>query len=141
MLPLAVLALAAPAVAADFQTGGYKGKTKQKKTIRFKADMAAGEIKGLKFGERGKCNNGDKSKGTQGPLSTDVDDSGKFHIDATSPSGSTRLVLNGTISGSKAHGKFTVKSRFDSSGAPNPNGSVKCSTGKVKWSAKLNTSG
>ena len=132
----ALLVLAAPALAATFTPGKYGGKTKQGKKISFKANAETNEITSLKFKERGKCNNGDRSRGAQGPLSTDIADSGKFHITGTSTSGATKLTFNGKISGSKAHGSFTVKSRFNSAGNPDPNGSVKCTTGKVKWSAK-----
>ena len=46
-------------------------------------------------------------------------------------------LANGTIAGSKAHGSFKVTSRFTKNGAPSKDGSVHCTTGKVKWSAKL----
>ena len=131
-----LLAIAAPALAANFTSGGYGGKTKQGKRISFKASLDNGELTKMKFSERGTCNNGDKSKGTQGPLSAAVNDSGKFHISGTSSSGGTKLTLNGKISGSKAHGSFTIRSRFNSAGKADPNGSVKCTTGKVKWNAK-----
>ncbi|HEX8074523.1 MAG TPA: hypothetical protein VF545_06035 [Thermoleophilaceae bacterium] len=131
-----LLVFAAPALAATFNGGKYGGKTKQGKKISFKADAQTSEIRSLRFSERGKCNNGDQSRGSQGPLSADVSDTGKFHITGTSTSGATKLTFNGTITGNKAHGSFTVKSRFNSAGKADPNGSVKCSTGKVKWSAK-----
>jgi hypothetical protein len=132
----ALLALAAPALAANFKSGSYGGKTKQGKRISFKASLDNAEITKMKFSERGTCNNGDKSKGTQGPLTATVNDNGKFHIKGTSTSGATKLSLNGTISGGKAHGSFTIKSTFNSAGKADPNGSVKCTTGKVKWHAK-----
>src|SRR5207249_464802 len=42
----------------------------------------------------------------------------------------------GEISGNKAHGQFVLKSRFNShTNKADKNGSIKCSTGKVTWSA------
>ena len=133
----ALLAFAAPALASSFTSGGYGGKTKQGKRITFKADSSTLEVSNIKFSETGTCKNGDKSKGKQGPLSSTVSStSGKFHISGTSTSGATKLTLNGTISGTKAHGSFTIRSRFNKSGKADPKGSVKCTTGKVKWNAK-----
>ena len=71
-------------------------------------------------------------------LHTTVDSNGKFVVDAVSKSGATRLHLTGTIAGHKAHGQFVLKSRFNShTNRPDKNGSIKCSTGKVTWSAAL----
>ncbi|MEA2397914.1 MAG: hypothetical protein QOK25_1470 [Thermoleophilaceae bacterium] len=133
----AMLVLAAPAAAATFSSGSYGGKTAQGKRISFKANFANTDVTKLKFSETGKCNNGDKSKGNQGPLNATVSSKGKFHITGKSPSGATKLSLNGVISGTKAHGSFTLVTRFTKAGKASASGSVKCATGKVKWSAKL----
>jgi hypothetical protein len=136
----ALLAVAAPAVAASFTTGHYAGKTKQKKKISLDADSANSQINNLKFAEKGKCSDGGTSKGHQGPFNAvTVNPDGTFSVKGQSATGATKLKLNGTISGTKAHGKFKVTSRFTKNGTPNPDGSIKCSTGKVKWSVKLKT--
>ena len=139
------LALAAPAIAASFQTGKYVGKTEQvnKRTgkhrkISFHADSTAAQITNLKFVETGKCSDGGRSSGTQKGLHADVDDAGDFRIDAKSTSGATKLKLRGHIAGSKASGTFSVKSRFNANtNEPDPDGSIRCSTGTVEWTAKL----
>ena len=145
-VPLAVaLALPAPvAFGASFSSGSYKGKTAQRngkhkrRTISFRADGESGEIFGIKFVETGRCSDGTTTIGKQKDLSATVGADGKFSINATSPGGGTRLSLTGTIAGTKASGRFTVKSRFKKRGTkPNKHGKIKCSTGKVKWSAKL----
>jgi hypothetical protein len=134
----AMLVLAAPAAAATtFTSGTYGGNTAQGKRISFKANFANTDITKLKFSESGKCDNGDKSKGNQGPLTATVGSKGKFHISGKSPSGATKLSLNGVISGNKAHGSFTLVTRFTKSGKASAKGTIKCATGKVKWSAKL----
>lgn len=140
-----VLALAAPAIAASFTTGKYSGKTEQvnkstgkHRKISFHADSTAAQITNLKFVETGKCNDGGRSSGTQKGLHADVDDNGDFRIDAKSTSGATTLKLRGHIAGSKATGTFSVKSRFNKdTNEPDPDGGIKCSTGTVDWSAKL----
>jgi hypothetical protein len=138
------LVFAAPALAATFTTGKYKGKTEQTKSngqhrkISFHADSAASQITNLKFFETGKCSDGGTSSGDQKGLHADVDTAGKFAIDAQSPKGATKVKVRGTISGTKASGTFWVKSRFNKdTNKADPHGSIKCSSGTVSWSAKL----
>jgi hypothetical protein len=143
ILTVLVLALAGPAYAlTSFTTGKYAGKTAQTKSngkhrkISFHADFDASQVTNLKFVETGKCNDGGHSSGSQKGLHADVDANGNFKIVAKSSSGATKLKLNGSLSGTKASGTFSIKSRFNKSNNPDPNGSIKCSTGTVKWSAK-----
>ena len=127
-----VLALAAPAIAASFSTGKYRGTTSQinkgtgkHRKISFHADSTAAQITNLKFVETGKCNDGGRSSGTQKGLHADVDADGDFAIDAKSTSGATKLKLRGHISGHKASGTFSVKSRCNKdSNQPDPDGSI-----------------
>jgi hypothetical protein len=147
LLSAVALAAAAPAVASTFTTGKYAGTTSQvngkgkHRKITFDADSTAGQISHITFFETGKCNDGGHSHAWQGKgankLFADVDGNGHFSLFAKSRSGATKLTLSGTIAGSKASGKFTVKSRFNKdTNQTDPNGSVRCSTGTVKWSAK-----
>ena len=140
-----VLAFAAPAVAAAFTTGNYKGKTaqtyrkhhhKKHRKISVHADSTAGQVSNLKFFTQGKCSDGGRSSGKQGPFTTNVDQNGHFSVRGTSPSGATHLKLNGTLSGNKANGTVKVVSHFNKNNQPDPNGKIRCSSGKVKWSAK-----
>lgn len=135
---VACLLLAAPALGASFSTGNYAGKTKQKRKISFHADFSTGELTAIKFVETGRCRDGTTTKGKQRDLVASVDANGNFKIAAKSDSGGTRLTLKGKIAGQKAKGYFVVKSRYRKNDTkPSPNGKIKCSTGKVKWSAKL----
>jgi hypothetical protein len=142
------LAVAAPALASTFTTGKYEGKTSQKnkntgkfRKISFHADSTAGQISNIKFVSTGTCNDGSRSQGSQGKngntLFADVDGNGHFSLTAPSKSGATKLKMSGTISGNQASGTFTVKSRFNkNTGNADPDGSIKCTTGTVHWSAK-----
>jgi hypothetical protein len=143
-----VLAVAAPAVASTFQTGKYTGTTgqKNKRTHKFRkislhADSTAGQLSNIKFVSTGECDDGSHSEGSQGTggnkLFADVDGNGDFSLTAKSPSGGTKLTMSGNIAGDKASGTFTVKSRFNKAGKSDPHGSIKCTSGLVKWSAKL----
>ena len=136
------LAAAVPAIAATFTTGKYKGTTGQKnprhqfRKITFHADSTASEITNLKFVNTGTCSDGGASSGDQGPINMIVAADGSFKFDGSSASGATKLHLVGTIAGTKASGSFKVTSRFKKDGTPSPTGSVRCSSGTVKWSAK-----
>lgn len=147
-LALAGLALAAPAVAATFTTGDYKGKTsqvnrntKKHRKISLHADATTNQVTDIKFVETGTCNDGSRTEGSQGTggnnLYADVDSNGHFSLVAKSTTGATKLTMSGDLSGDQASGTFTVKSRFNGSGNPDPHGGVRCTSGTVTWSAKL----
>ena len=149
LVVVAALTLAAPAAAAAaFTTGDYVGTTGQvnkntgkHRKISMHADSAAGQVSNIKFVTTGKCNDGSHSSGSQGTngnhLFADIDDSGHFSLVAFSSTRATKLTMSGAFSGNKASGTFKITSRFNQSGQPNPNGSIKCTSGTVKWSAKL----
>jgi hypothetical protein len=138
------LALAAPAIAATFSTGNWKGTTAQVKgpkghrthrKISFKADSAAQEITKLNVDAQGKCSDKGVSIDKQSGLFADVNADGTFKIEGSGPKGGTKFKLTGKISGKKASGTFVIKSRYNSKNQPDKNGSIKCSTGTVNWSA------
>jgi hypothetical protein len=121
-------ALAMPAVAATPNGGSWSGSTGQGKSISFKVTPGGGKVKKLKFGFRGRCENGATTTGTvsmPGPFN--VND-GKF----LAKSGDT--FVRGTFgSGTKASGRLRQSSTsFD----PVSLRQVTCSSGKVRWSAK-----
>ena len=148
---LVALAAAAPAIAATYESGRYAGTTSQinKQTgkhrkITFNADAVNGEVTKIKFYAKGKCSDDGTSGRLHGTpperLFADVDDTGHFSMVAKSPSGATTIRVSGDLAGNKASGTLSVKSRFNAkTNEPDPNGSVRCSTGKVRWSAKRTT--
>ena len=144
-IPLALmLALAAPAMAGVFSTGKYKGPTSQtnknthkKRKISFHADATNQQITNMKWVSTGTCSDGGTSIGAQGPLVMDVGAAGKFSLTAKSKLKATTLKVQGSIAGTKASGTFWVKTHFNKKGNPDKNGSIVCSTGTVKWSAKF----
>jgi hypothetical protein len=149
LLGLVALAVAAPALASTYTTGTYDGKTSQKNSrthkyrkITLYADSTAGQVSKIKFVHTGKCNDGSRTHATQGKdkahqLIADIDGNGHFELTAKSKSGATKLTMSGTIVGNEASGKFEVKSRFNGQTQElDPKGSIKCTTGKVTWSAK-----
>ena len=145
---LVALAAAAPAVAATFASGRYEGTTAQinKQTgkhrkFTFNADAVNSEVTGIRFYATGKCSDGGKSYGLQGKapnrLFGDVDDTGHFDVKAKSSSGGTTVRVVGDLAGTRGEGFLRVRSRFNSkTNESDPNGSIRCDTGKVHWSAK-----
>ena len=146
IVPALVLALAVPALAVTtYSTGDWKGTTAQKngkgkhRKLTFYADSTTGEVTKLAFMEASKCSDGQTNQPRQQhDLHTTVDLNGNFVIKAKSKSGATALTLKGTISGNAASGTFVLKGRYNShTNRPDKNGSIKCSTGTVKWSASF----
>jgi hypothetical protein len=147
-LVIAALTVAAPAVAATtYESGKYEGHTAQinKRTGKHRrfvlhADAVNSEVSGIKFYATGKCSDGGTSYGLQGKkpnrLFGDVDENGHFDITAHSSSGGTKVRVVGDLAGNKADGWLRVTSRFNSkTNESDPNGSIRCTTGKVHWSA------
>jgi hypothetical protein len=138
-----LLAVAATAIAATtFTSGKYVGTTEQKNSegkhrkIKFKVNASTGMMHSMRFVETGKCNDDGTSIGTQKRLHAEIDANGDFRIDAPSNSGASHIKVRGHVEGSKATGTFSLKSRFNKkSNKPDPDGSIKCSTGTVEWSA------
>lgn len=123
-------ALAFPATAATPQSGSWSGSTKQGKSISFKVTPGGGKVKRIKFGFRGRCENGATLNGTAtmpGPFQVSA---GKF----TARGGGGNLLVKGTFtSATKARGIARSRS---SSFDPISLRTVQCSSGKVRWTAK-----
>lgn len=142
-----VLVLAVPAYAAvTYQSGRYEGKTSQRNSegerrkISFRANYDAGELRNIKFVSHGKCTDGGVSHGTQGGKGSNLyatpNGEGNFKFTVLSTNKATKLTMKGHIAGTKANGEFKVTSRFDSQGNSDPDGSVRCTSGWVKWNVK-----
>jgi hypothetical protein len=121
------------ATATGFATGKYRGKSDQGLKVSFRAGKQ--QVTGFAFKETGTCSNGQKSNGTQGPFTMTIDAKGRFSASGASPSGATRSRIIGKLSGKQASGTFRIDTRFDASGNPDPNGTVRCTSGKVHWTA------
>jgi hypothetical protein len=147
LVAVLVLALTVPALAATttYQSGQYAGKTAQKNSdgnhrkISFRADFDAGELRNIKFVSTGTCTDGGDSHGTQGGkgsrLFANPNSHGDWKFTTYSKDKSTKLTMTGHIAGTKANGTFKVTSHYDKQGNSDPNGSVKCTSGEVKWNA------
>jgi len=144
--------------ATSWKTGRYAGRTDAKFCVKFKngscSKFAKGKIsfrvnsnsvgapanaKGgqVKFQVREKC--ADKSFSNfnvrldgEAALSS----KGKFSSNVTTGGGTGKDKISGKVSGSHASGKLRRFDKEDSKGNEDPNG-VKCDSGVVHWSAKL----
>jgi hypothetical protein len=150
LVAVLVLALAVPAYAAvTYQSGKYVGKTAQRNSdgdrrkISFHANYDAGELTNIKFVSTGTCTDGGDSHGTQGGKGSNLfahpNGDGDFKFTVKSKNKATTLKMRGHIEGKKANGEFKVTSFYDSQGNSDPDGSVKCTSGWVKWNARKQT--
>jgi hypothetical protein len=153
-----LLATTTVALAATWQTGNYAGHTKALYCVKFKNGSCKKFAKGkvsfrvnattigaaanakhgqIKFQVREKC--ADKTFSNwpvringEGP----IDSNGKFSSSVKTAKGTGRDQFKGKVSGSNASGQLRRFDKEDHKGRENKNG-VKCDSGWVKWSAKL----
>ena len=127
---VAALALVASA-SASFQTGTYRGKTSQGLSLEFK--VIGEKVKRLHFSDIALCSSGFGSKGkfanVHGPIVH-----GRFKVTLKGNDGATTMTITGKLQGRKAGGTIVDQTRLDTSGAPDPSGSVTCSA-HLRWAA------
>ena len=121
-------ALVLPAVAATPKGGSWSGSTGQGKSISFKVTPGGGKVKNLRFGFRGRCENGATTTGSMSFGGTYPVSGGRF----TAKGGMS--VVRGTFTTrTKARGTLNWRSRsFD----PVSLRQVECRSGRVSWTAK-----
>jgi hypothetical protein len=119
-----VTAMACGGVAMAAGTPTFKGKTSQKKAIRFK--FAAGRISGLHFTVNLTCSNGDPLTDTESGFQATKVSHGKFSDDQIGKTDEVKL--RGRIKGKKASGKITVSDKISPS--------VTCGPQTVKFTAR-----
>jgi hypothetical protein len=110
------------AIAASAHT--YKGKTSQKKAVKFK--FSHGRISGLSFSINLTCSNGDVLTDTDSQFQATNVRGGKFSDDQLGKTDEVKF--SGRIRGKKASGKITVTDKLNSS--------VSCGPQTVKFSAR-----
>jgi hypothetical protein len=131
-----VVAVAAPS------PGTYSGKIEGAKRISLKVDGKTRLVRIARTGLVVKCPDGSSwlpikiTTTMRVPLPSD----GKFVIKQTQEDieqDGHRFRIAGTVKSTKASGTLKESGTFDSNTQPDPNGSMTCSTGKLRWSAKL----
>jgi hypothetical protein len=121
-------ALVVPATAATPKAGSWSGSTKQGKSISFKVTPGGAKVKGVKFGFKGRCDNGATTTGT-------ANFSGKFNVNGGefTARGGTSVVKGEFTTRRKAKGTLKGRSQFFD---PITYRTVRCTSGKVRWNAK-----
>ena len=122
-------ALVLPATAATPKAGSFSGSTKQDKPIDFRVTPGGGKVKNVKFGFKGRCDNGARTSGT-------TSFAGKFPVNGgefRAVGGSNSFVKGTFTTRKKASGKLKWRgTTFD----PFTYRTVSCSSPKVRWTAK-----
>ena len=139
---VACLACGATIAEAAVKSGTYRGSIKGAGTITIKVDSQKRIVKFVRTKITAKCDDGSEATNPKitttgtAPIKSDGTFVWKADPEDVAASGySWRLA--GTINSPKASGTLKETVRFAPGGEePDPNGSVRCSTGKLKWSAK-----
>jgi hypothetical protein len=135
-----LLALAATSVAVA-APGRFKGKSKQGLAISL-GPLHRDGTRIVRYQAKMSCSDG--TTFTDGVISDQVTISrtGRFSDSWSDSRGAFSTSISGRIVGNKVSGRLRVQERFsdtpDASGftPTDPKGSVRCDSGRVKWSAK-----
>ncbi len=143
VVTIAVLALAGTGVAmAAFKTGKYSGKTNYKGAVSFK--VTSTKLSKLSIQVVFLCTDNDKFQTTLGGFQAQSIVNGNYNATYTGSSGASTYVSKGKITRKKvgkkfvstARGTFTGVRRYNTDDKLDPNGTVKCDTGTVRYSLK-----
>ncbi len=121
--------------------GTYKGSIKGAGSITLKIDSKKRLVKFVRTKITVKCDDGTTATNSKitttgvAPIKSDGTFVWKADAEDVAESGHDWRFA-GTVKSPKASGTLKETVRFDAAGDPDPNGSVRCSTGKLKWSAK-----
>ena len=136
-LTLLAAALLVPATAqAAFLSGTYSGKTANKGPVSFKATQS--KLSLFKIGVVFSCTDGDKFQTTiQGFPAQNivkVRGVGKYNATFTGSTGASRYVHKGSILNRRATGTFTGRRTYNEQDELDPQGTVVCTTGTLRYS-------
>ena len=139
LIPLALAAaLLVPAAAlGDYDPGSYRGETRKEDPISFSVGEKVKNFKWRKV--RLECTDGDALIGTssspKGSTFT-VTDKGKFSFKVFNDVG-VKWTVTGRLEGDTARGTLKTTARFDEDNQAAADGSIKCTSGRMKWKAEL----
>ena len=139
LVPAALAAaLLAPAAAlGDYEPGSYRGETRKEDPVSFSAGEKVKNFKWRKV--RLECTDGDSfnatSRSPQGSTFA-VTEKGRFSFKVVNDVG-VKWTVRGRLEGETASGTLKTTARFDADNNPSADGSVKCTSGRLKWKAEL----
>ena len=142
MAALIAGAVATASVAeAAVTPGTYRGSIKGAGSIVLKVDSKRRLVKFVRTKITVKCSDGTEATNSKitttgvAPIKSDGTFVWKADAEDVEQSGHNWR-LAGTIKSPNGSGTLKETVRFNAAGEPDPNGSVTCSTGKLRWSAK-----
>ncbi|MDQ3935076.1 MAG: hypothetical protein M3340_10670 [Actinomycetota bacterium] len=142
LIILVAIAVAGATVAeAAVTPGTYKGSVKSAGSITLKIDSKKRLVKFVRTNIKVKCDDGTSATNSKitttgvAPIKSDGTFVWKADAEDVAESGHNWR-LGGTVKSPNASGTLKETVRFNAAGEPDPNGSVSCTTGKLRWSAK-----
>ena len=139
-----LLGLVAPATAAAaFTSGSYRGTTAQRTPVVLKASQTT--LSRFRIAVGFECTDGDRftayipGRRTFLPAQNVVSVRGVGRYDAafTGSRGASRYVNRGSILNRRVAGTFTGRRRYNARNDLDPNGTIVCTTGTVRYTARL----
>ena len=134
LLASAAVAQGAP----NIDSGKYKGKTKKGNPITLRVSKSKKLYRFTHNRVKMKCSDGDTfrlEKLSSGNKRLTILDDGKFGFKVEYDNGAYWTV-RGKIKGNKATGVLRMKIRFNSNDQPDPDGNIRCTSGKLRFTAK-----
>jgi hypothetical protein len=132
---LALVLLGAGVASAAFESGTYTGKTKgQKLAVSFKATQS--KLSKLSFKVKFTCTDSDNFTTVLKDFASQNIVDGRYDASYEGSSKASEYRHRGKITGQTAAGSFTGTRRFNQDNKLDPNGTIRCRTGTVRYSIK-----
>ena len=144
LVAVALLAVSVAVAEAAVRPGTYRGKTDKGSPVAFKVTKKGDQgrrISRFRFSNvRLKCSDGtsgvtEKTIGS-GPKKIRIGRRGRFGLVVRYTNGG-RWTADGRIKGRRAKGVLRLRGRFTSDGEQSPRGSIRCDSGKRKFTARI----
>jgi hypothetical protein len=125
---------AAPVAEAAVAPGTYRGTTTRGEGVGFNVSRSQ-MLTSVSFTNiLLACTDGDRFRATQRlPVTARISRTGRFSVQATGAGSGGRA--GGRIRSLRASGTLRIFARFDPQNQPDPNGSVLCDSGTLRWRA------
>jgi opacity protein-like surface antigen len=124
----------------NVDSGKYKGKTNKHNPVTFRVTHKKQLTHFTHYRLKMRCSDDESFRVKKRPLDSGpkrlfIDDAGRFAFTVTYTDGG-RWIVRGRIKGRRAKGTLRMIVRFNSDNRPAKHGKIRCTSGKLHWTAK-----